>query len=33
MGFVSSNNGIDFCCAGFDGANVLGSEKISFWWI
>jgi len=33
MSFVSSNNCSDFCFAGFDGANVLGSEKRSVWWI
>jgi hypothetical protein len=33
MSFVSSNNCIDFCLAGFDGANVLGSEKRAVWWI
>jgi hypothetical protein len=33
MSFVSSNNCIDFCFAGFDGTNVLGSEKRSVWWI
>jgi hypothetical protein len=33
MSFVSSNNCTDSCLAGFDGANVLGSEKRAIWWI
>jgi hypothetical protein len=33
MSFVSSNNCTDSCLAGFDGANVLGSEKRAVWWI